>query len=163
MIRGRHHALGKGGNSLIGSLRGWRRVEAQHVASTMKIVDDAVDLEQIEPVAHTAFRVRLGATVFDLRELPLPPTSVPGGILPTLARPRAFARVARETCIGGNIGPSVRDPEAARCVAALDPAAFAAPRPDPAKQAGWLVVQQDGVVWRGDSERLMLAASTWLA
>ena len=65
MIRGRHHALGKGGNSLIGSLRGWRRVEAQHVASTMKIVDDAVDLEQIEPVAHTAFRVRPGATVFD--------------------------------------------------------------------------------------------------
>ena len=38
MIRGRHHALGKGGNSLIGSLRGWRRVEAQHVAYAGKIL-----------------------------------------------------------------------------------------------------------------------------
>ena len=74
---------------------------------------------------------------------------------------QAFARIAREVRIGAIIYPSVRDPEPAWCVAVLDSAAFASPRPDPTMQTWWLAVQRDDVVWRRDSERLVFAASSW--
>lgn len=126
--------MGKGGNSLIGSLRAWRIVQAQHVASSMKIVDDVVDLERIEPVAHSAIQVRLGATVFELREPPFA-TDLRAWKHPAdYGATQAFARVAREARIGATVYPSARDPEPARCIAVLDPAPFASPRPDPAKQ-----------------------------
>ncbi|MFU2486373.1 RES family NAD+ phosphorylase [Thauera sp. WH-1] len=128
-----------------------------------RFLQDAVDLERIDPVAHTAFRVRLATDVVDLREhafaADLSAWTHPSDYRAT----QSFARIAREARIGAIIYASVRDPEPAWCVAVLDPAAFAAPRPDPAMQTWWLAVQQDAVVWRRDNERLMFAASHWLA
>lgn len=126
-----------------------------------KFLQDAVDLERIEPVAHTAFRVRLATEVVDLRARPFSADLGAWTHPADYGATQAFARVAREAPIGAIIYPSVRDPEAAWCVAVLDPAAFASPRPDPAKQTWWLAVQQDGVVWRRDSERLVFSASRW--
>ncbi|WEN42045.1 hypothetical protein CKCBHOJB_01630 [Thauera sp. GDN1] len=126
-----------------------------------KFLHDAVDLERIEPVAHTAFRVRLAAVVADLREPPFA-IDLDAWKHPTdYGATQAFARVAREARIGGIVYPSVRDPEPAWCIAVLDAAAFASPRPDPGKQTWWLAVLQDGVVWRRDSERLVFAARRW--
>ena len=128
-----------------------------------KFLQDAVDLERIEPVAHTAFRVRLATNVVDLREPPLS-TDLNAWKHPTdYSATQAFARVAREAPIGAIIYPSVRDPEPAWCVAVLDSAAFASPKPDPTMQTWWLAVQKDAVVWRRDSERLVFAASRWRA
>ena len=127
-----------------------------------KFLTDSVDLERIEPVAHTAFRVKLAADVVDLREPPFA-TDLSAWTHPTdCSATQAFTRVAREAHIGGIIYPSVRDPEPGWCVAVLEPAAFASPKPDPAMQTWWLAVQQDAVVWRRDSERLVFAASPWL-
>ncbi|SFX51892.1 RES family NAD+ phosphorylase [Marinospirillum alkaliphilum] len=126
-----------------------------------KFLQDAVDLERIEPVAHTAFKVSLATRVVDLRK---PPFSADLGAWqhPTdYSATQHFARVAREAGMGGIIYQSVRDPESGWCVAVLDPAAFSSPRPDPVKQTWWLAVQQDAVIWRRDSERLEFAADAW--
>jgi len=68
-----------------------------------KFLQDAVDLEWIEPVAHTAFRLRLATAVVDLREPPfateLGAWKHPGDCSAT----RAFARAARDADIGGII------------------------------------------------------------
>jgi len=72
-----------------------------------------------------------------------------------------YYSIAREARIGGILYPSVRDPAPSWCVAVLDPAAFASPEPDPVMQTWWLAVQQDGVVWRRDNERLEFAARPW--
>lgn len=126
-----------------------------------KFLRDAVDLERIEPVPHTAFRVKLAADVVDLRGPPFA-NDLSAWTHPTdYSTTQAFTRVAREAQIGGIIYPSVRDPEPGWCVALLDPAAFASPKPDPTMQAWWLAVRQDAVVWRRDSERLVFAASPW--
>lgn len=126
-----------------------------------KFLKDAIALERIEPVAHTAFRVELATDVVDLS---LPPfvANLSAWRHPTdYSTTQAFARVAREARIGGILYPSVRDPAPGWCVAVLDPAAFASPKPDPAMQTWWLAVQQDAVVWRRDSERLEFAARPW--
>lgn len=127
-----------------------------------KFLKDVVDLERLDPVAHTAFRVKLATEAVDLSQ---PPFAIDLSVWrhPTdYSATQAFARVAREAGIGAILYPSVRDPEPSWCVAVLGPAAFAAPKPDPAMQTWWLAVQQDAVVWRRDSERLVFAAAAWL-
>lgn len=127
-----------------------------------KFLQDAVDLERIEPVAHTAFRVRLATAVVDLREPPFA-ADLNAWRHPTdYGATQALARVAREGRVGGILYPSVRATEAAWCVAVLDPAAFASPKPDPSMQTWWLAVQHDAVVWRRDSERFVFATTAWL-
>jgi hypothetical protein len=126
-----------------------------------KFLQDAVDLERIEPVAHTAFRVQLATDVVDLREPPFANDLSVWKHPTDYSATQTFARVARQAHIGGILYASVRDPEAGWCVAILDPAAFASPKPDPAMQTWWLAVQQDVVVWRRDHERLVFAASPW--
>ncbi|MHB1374820.1 MAG: RES family NAD+ phosphorylase [Thauera sp.] len=128
-----------------------------------KFLQDAVDLERIEPVAHTAFRVRLATEVIDLRAPPFSADLDDWKHPTSYGATQALARVAREARIGGILYASVRDPEVAWCVAVLDPAAFASSRPDPVKQTWWLAVHPDGVVWRRDNERLAFAASSWVA
>lgn len=126
-----------------------------------RFLQDAFDLEQIEPVPFSAFCVQLATETVDLRLMPfavdLDDWTHPSDYSAT----QNFARIAREAGIGGILYPSVRDPEPGGCVAILDPAAFASPKPDPAMQTWWLAVQQDAVVWRRDTERLMFSTSGW--
>jgi len=126
-----------------------------------KFLKDAVDLERIEPVAHTAFRVELATDVVDLSQPPFVANLSAWRHPADYSATQAFARIAREARIGGILYPSVRDPAPSWCVAVLDPAAFASPEPDPAMQTWWLAVQQDAVVWRRDNERLEFAARPW--
>lgn len=128
-----------------------------------KFLHDAVDLKRIEPVAHTAFRVELATPVVDLRE---PPFAIDhrAWMHPSdYSSTQSIAGVARQVHIGGILYHSVRDPEPGWCVAVLDPAAFASPKPDPIMQTWWLAVQQHAVVWRRDNERLVLDAGFWRA
>lgn len=126
-----------------------------------KFLQDAVDLTQIEPVPFTAFCVQLATEAVDLR---LPPFAADPDDWThpyDYSATQNFARIAREAGIGGILYSSVRDPEPGWCVAVLDPAAFASPKPEPAMQTWWLAVQQDAVVWRRDTERLMFATNHW--
>lgn len=127
-----------------------------------KFLKDAVDLERIEPVAHTAFRVELATNVVDLSQSSFVADLSVWRHPTNYSATQAFARVAREARIGGILYPSVRDPVPSWCVAVLDPAGFASPKPNPAMQTWWLAVQQDAVVWRRDDERFEFVAHRWL-
>ena len=127
-----------------------------------KFLQDAVGLERLEPTAHTAFRVKLATSMVDLRQPPFAANLSAWRHPADYSATQAFARIARDAKVGAILYSSVRDPEPSWCVAVLDPAAFAAPRPEPRTQTWWLAVQQDGVVWRRDSERLEFSATPWL-
>ena len=119
-----------------------------------------MDLEKLEPVAHTAFSADVSTQRVDLRQ---PPFSADAAawLHPTdYSATQAFAQVARVADIGGIQYQSVRDPRPAWCVALLTPQAFAKPRPR-LMQTWWLAVHQDAVTWRRDNESMTFSAATW--
>ncbi|MDO8264477.1 MAG: RES family NAD+ phosphorylase [Gallionella sp.] len=126
-----------------------------------KFLKDAVDLEKLEPVAHTAFSADVSTQLIDLRQ---PPFSADAAawLHPTdYSATQAMAQVAREANVGGIQYQSVRDPQPGWCVALLTPQAFSKPRPRPLMQTWWLAVHQDAVTWRRDSESMTFVATAW--
>mgnify|MGYP001176915638 CR=1 FL=1 len=126
-----------------------------------KFLQDAVDLERIEPVAHTAFRAEVATRTVDLQQ---PPFDVDAAVWQHPAHYEAtqrFARVAREAGIGGILYRSVRDPQPAWCLALLSPDGFAKPRPHAERQTWYLAVSRDEVTLRRDTESLQFNASVW--
>lgn len=126
-----------------------------------RFLQDAVELDRIEPVAHTAFSVDVSTTVIDLR---LPPFDKDKAVWthPTdYAGTQAFAGIGREAGIGAIAYESVRDPEPAWCLALLLPSGFAMKRPHPATQTWWLAVNHTEVIWRRDHESMTFSAENW--
>lgn len=128
-----------------------------------RFLRDAVDLQRLEPVAHTAFRARVVTLAVDLRQPPFADDAARWTDPVSYGATQAFARVARDAGIGAIVYRSVRDPEPAWCVAVLAPEAFAQPRPDAGTQTWWLAVQHDGVVWRREGMALHFDATPWAA
>ncbi|MFZ4539692.1 RES family NAD+ phosphorylase [Propionivibrio sp.] len=127
-----------------------------------KFLKDAVDLDRLEPVAHTAFRADISTSVVDLR---VPPFNVDAArwMHPTdYSATQAFAGTARVARVGGIVYQSVRYPEPSWCVAVLTPQAFFSRKPDPLTQTWWIAVQQDTVVWRRENESFIFSAIDWL-
>jgi hypothetical protein len=119
-----------------------------------RFLKDALDLDKLEPVAHSAFSVDVSTQLVDLRQ-PLLSDHAPLWLHPSdYSATQALARQARQAGLGGIQYQSVRDPQAAWCVALLTPQAFARPKPRPGKQTWWLAVQQDGVIWRSSTAGL---------
>jgi hypothetical protein len=126
-----------------------------------KFLKDAVDLEKLEPVAHTAFSVDVSTSMVDLRQAPFS-TDAPSWQHPSdYSATQAFARVAREAKVGAIQYQSVRDPSPAWCVALLTPKAFAKPKPHRSMQNWWLAVHRDAVVWRRDNSSMTFSAAGW--
>ncbi|MFZ3083373.1 RES family NAD+ phosphorylase [Rhodoferax ferrireducens] len=126
-----------------------------------KFLKDAVDLEKLEPVAHTAFRADVKTQVVDLRQAPFS-LDAPYWLHPTdYTATQAIAQVARKANLGGIQYQSVRDPNPAWCLALLTPQAFAKSKPHPLMQIWWLAVHQDSVTWRRDKESMIFAAADW--
>ena len=126
-----------------------------------KFLRDAVALERIEPVAHTAFRVKVASTVVDLQR---PPFSAEAALWqhPTDYAPtQQFARIAREAGVGGILYRSVRDPQPAWCLALLTPAGFARPRPHAERQTWYLAVSPHEVTLRRDRESIRFCTQGW--
>jgi hypothetical protein len=126
-----------------------------------KFLKDAVELEKLEPVAHTAFSADVSTQSIDLRRTPfsadaakwLHPTDYSGT--------QAIARTGREGHVGGIQYQSVHDPNPAWCMALLTPQAFAKPKPNPIMQTWWLAVYPDSVSWRHDNESMTFTAAAW--
>lgn len=119
-----------------------------------RFLRDAVGLEALEPVPHTAFRVALDTTAIDLR---LPPFDADRPVWEHPADYRgtqAIATTAREAGVGAIVYRSVRDPQPAWCVALLAPAGFARPKPQGEMQTWFLAVTHDGATWRRDREAM---------
>ena len=126
-----------------------------------KFLKAAVNLEKLEPVAHTAFAADVSATVVDLRQAPFS-ADAPAWQHPSdYSATQAFARVARNGKVGAIQYRSVRDPSPAWCVALLTPKAFAKPKPQPSMQTWWLAVRSDAVIWRRDNDSMTFTANAW--
>ena len=126
-----------------------------------KFLKDAVDLEKLEPVAHTAFSADVSTAVVDLRQPPFNVDAAAWQHLTDYTATQAFAHVARTAGVGGIQYQSVRDPEPAWCVALLTPLAFSKPKPSPLMQTWWLAVHQEVVTWRRDNESMTFTAAAW--
>ena len=126
-----------------------------------KFLKDAVDLEKLEPVAHTAFRAEVSTLAVDLRQPPFSTDAAAWQHPTDYSATQAFARVAREANLGGIVYQSVRDPHSAWCMALLTPQAFAKPKPHPAMQTWWLAVHQDQVIWRRESKSMTFSTAAW--
>jgi hypothetical protein len=122
---------------------------------------DAVDLERLDPVAHTAFRADVATSAVDLRAPPFDACAAQWQHRDDYTATQRFAHVAREAGVGAIVYRSVRDPHEAWCVALLTPTAFAARRPDPRLQTWYLAVTRDEVVWRREGESMRFAAAAW--
>jgi hypothetical protein len=126
-----------------------------------RFLKDAVNLERLEPVAHTAFRVEVATPVVDLRR---PPFDVDATIWqhPTDYAPtQQLARVVREADVGGILYRSVRDPQPSWCLALLTPAGFAKLKPHAERQTWYLAVSQHEVTLRRDTESMQFSAQGW--
>ena len=126
-----------------------------------RFLQDAGQLDHLEPVAHTAFRADIATTGVDLREPPLRRQAAawkhPRDYGPT----QAFARMARSAGVGAIVYQSVRDPEPAWCLALLTPQGFARPRPHAQTQTWFLAVSRAGASWRREREAWEFAAAGW--
>lgn len=126
-----------------------------------KFLKDAVDLERLEPVAHTAFRVDVATLVVDLQHPPFDADAAiwqhPTDYAPT----QQFACVAREANVGCILYRSVRDLQPSWCLALLTPSGFAKPKPHAERQTWYLAVSPQEVTLRRDTESLQFSAARW--
>jgi RES domain len=126
-----------------------------------KFLKDAVDLDKLEPVAHTAFCADVSTQVVDLRSPPFN-ADASAWLHPTdYSATQSLAQTARVANIGGIQYQSVRDPHPAWCMAVLTPQAFSKPKPNPLMQTWWLAVHQDAVIWRRNNESMTFEAKGW--
>ena len=126
-----------------------------------QFLKDAVDLERLEPVAHTTFSAQVSTQVIDLRQAPFSANAAAWTHPSDYTATHAIAQVARTAQVGGIQYPSVRDPKPAWCMAVLTPQAFAKPKPSPLMQTWWLCVHPDVVIWRRDNESMTFDANGW--
>lgn len=126
-----------------------------------KFLKDAVDLDRLEPVAHTAFSVDVSTQVVDLRAPPFNAEAAAWLHPSDYSASQAFSQVARDAQVGGIQYQSVRDPNPAWCLAVLTPQAFAKRKPNPLMQTWWLAVHQDAVIWRRDNASMSFTATGW--
>ncbi|QID19819.1 RES family NAD+ phosphorylase [Nitrogeniibacter mangrovi] len=126
-----------------------------------RFLHDAVDLERLEPVPHTAFGAEVATTTVDVRCAPFDRDAEAWTHPTDYRHTQAFARVARSARVGGILYRSVRSAVPAWCLALLTPAGFAHRKPLAATQTWWLAVSVDGVQWRRDAESMTFAADAW--
>lgn len=126
-----------------------------------RFLRDAVDLDRLPPVAHTAFRTDVATAVIDLRRPPFVADEAAWRHPTGYAATQAFARVTREAGVGGIVYRSVRDPQPGWCIALLDPAGFAQPSPQPDMQTWFLTVSRHEIAWRRDYESMRFVTADW--
>lgn len=127
-----------------------------------KFLKDAVDLDRLEPVAHTAFSAQVSTQLIDLRQATFSANAAGWTHPSDYTATQAMAQVARLAQVGTIQYQSVRDPNPAWCMAVLAPQAFAKQKPNPVMQTWWLSVHQDSVIWRRDNESMNFDATQWV-
>ena len=126
-----------------------------------KFLQDAIDLERIEPVAHTAFQAEIATTAVDLQRHPFDEHAAIWQHPTEYEQTQQFAHVAREANIGGILYRSVRDPQPSMCLALLTPAGFAKLKPNDKRQTWYLAVSLHEVTIRRDNESMQFATAGW--
>lgn len=127
-----------------------------------KFLNDAIELEKIDPVAHTAFKVEIKTLVVDLRKEPFNKDSNLWTHPTDYSATQKFSRNARNAEIGAIIYKSVRDAIDSWCIAILNPNAFAKYEPDPQTQTWWLKVYKTQVILFRDKESITFDTQRWI-
>jgi hypothetical protein len=122
---------------------------------------DSPGLEQVGPVLHTAFRVRIDATAMDLRDPPFDAHASAWTASRDYGTTQSFARAARAVKLQAIVYHSVRDPLPGWCVALLAPTGFARRKPEPLMQSWWLTATRQEVVWRREADTLSFVVDDW--
>ena len=122
---------------------------------------DAVALERLEPVVHTAFRVAIATSVVDLQRPPFEADAAVWQHKTDYAPTQQFARVARDADVGGILYRSVRAPNPSWCLALLTPAGFAQPAPHAEQQTWFMAVSRHEVTLRRDTGSMQFSAAGW--
>jgi hypothetical protein len=126
-----------------------------------KFLQDAPDLDHIEPVAHTVFRVEVATSVVDLQRPPFDADAAVWQHPTNYAPTQQFARIAREANIGGILYRSARDLRPSWCLALLTPAGFAKSKPHAKQQTWYLAVSPQEVTLRRDTESMQFSTEGW--
>lgn len=126
-----------------------------------KFLQDAVDLDRIGPVAHTAFCAAVATSVIDLQRPPFDLDAALWTHPADYGATQQFARIAREADIGGILYRSVRDALPAWCLALLKPDGFAQPKPHAECQTWYMAVSPHEVTLRRDNESMQFETSAW--
>jgi hypothetical protein len=126
-----------------------------------KFLQDAIDLERLEPVAHTAFQAEVATLVVDLQHPPFDEHAAIWQHPTEYELTQHLARVAREANIGGILYRSVRDPQPSICLALLTPIGFAKLKPNDQQQTWYLAVSPHEVTLRRDNESMQFATAGW--
>jgi len=126
-----------------------------------KFLQDAIDLERLEPVAHTAFQAEIATSVVDLQHPPFDEHAAIWQHPTEYELTQHLARVAREANIGGILYRSVRDPQPSICLALLTPIGFAKLKPNDQQQTWYLAVSPHEVTLRRDNESMQFATAGW--
>ena len=124
-------------------------------------LQDAVDLDRLEPVAHTAFCVSVAATAVDLRASPFDVDKATWMHPSDYSGTQAFARLARSVAVDAIVYLSVRSPEPSWCIALLSAAAFASRKPGPRRETWYLAVSKAQVTWRSERGSMRFSAESW--
>jgi hypothetical protein len=126
-----------------------------------KFLQDAQYLVRLEPVAHTAFRIDIDATIVDLQREPFYSNAQVWQHPTDYSQTQQFARTAREADVMGIMYSSVRDVKPAWCLALLTPKGFAKSKPYGADQTWYLAVSQQAVTLRGGGESIQYSTECW--
>lgn len=122
---------------------------------------DSPALQQVGPVAHTAFRTRVEASAIDLRQPPLDAYASAWTAARDYSATQALARAVRATSLQAIIYHSVRDPQPGWCAALLTPQGFARRKPEALTQSWWLTTSRQEVVWRREAETMSFMTRDW--
>jgi hypothetical protein len=119
-----------------------------------RFLTDSAGMSRIDPVAHTAFQALIAADGIDLTQPPLDADTAQWMAPDDYRATQALAAAVRAVPLQAIRYASVRHPDQRACIALIDPAGFAAPRPDPATQTWWLAVDAHGAHWVREGERV---------
>lgn len=126
-----------------------------------RFLNDSEDLDEIEPVPHSAFSVELSSQGIDLRKEPFLQQQLLWRNPSDYTLTQQFANSVRKTDIGIILYDSVRDPEPNWCAAVLSPRAFAVPRPVGQMQTWFMKVTQEHLTLRSEKESVQISTEQW--
>jgi hypothetical protein len=125
-------------------------------------LQDTSGLTRLQPCTFTAFRTPIKTSCLDLRKEPFDSYSAIWHHPKDYHGTQSIVRVVRDAGIGALMYNSVRDPEPHYCMAVLTPRAFAAKKPDAAKQTWVLTVAAGEAIWmRLGDESFSFTTSSW--
>ena len=111
----------------------------------LKFLQDAIELNNLSPVAHTVFSCKPTCLAVDLRQNPFLVDQEAWCNSTDYLATQEFARIARRANMQAIVYQSVRDTDDSWCAAILDPAVFIGVRANINPNTWFLSVQHEGV------------------